>query len=83
MVNLNIYDTFALFNDKDHIEQFVAYLNTWHKNLKFTYEIENNLVLSFIGVKIIKTVTGFMSSKYYKQTHTGLYTKFCSNLPHS
>ena len=76
-------DTFALFNDKDHIEHFVAYLNTWHKNLKFTYEIENNLVLSFIGVKIIKTVTGFMSSIYYKQTHTGLYTKFCSSLPHN
>ena len=76
-------DTFALFNDKDHIEQFVAYLNTWHKNLKFTYEIEHNLVLSFIGVKIIKTVTGFMSSIYYKQTHTGLYTNFCSNLPDS
>ena len=65
------------------MNSFVAYLNTWHKNLKFTYEIENNLVLSFIGVKIIKTVTGFMSSIYYKQTHTGLYTKFCSNLPHS
>ena len=29
-------DTFVLFNDRSHIEQFVAYLNTWHKNLKFT-----------------------------------------------
>ena len=29
-------DTFVLLHDRSHIEQFVAYLNTWHKNLKFT-----------------------------------------------
>ena len=29
-------DTFILFNDRSHIEQFVAYLNTWLKNSKFT-----------------------------------------------
>ena len=70
-----------MFAYRNHIEQFVAYLNTWHKNLKFTYEIENNLMLSFIGVNVLKTDTGFMSSIHYKQTHTGLYTNFCSNLP--
>ena len=56
-------------------------LNTCHNNLKFTYEIENNLILSFIGVNILKTDTGFMSRIHYKQRHTGLYTNFCSNLP--
>ena len=25
-------DTFVLFNDRSLIKQFVAYLNTWHKN---------------------------------------------------
>ena len=70
-----------MFNDRSHIEQFVAYLNTWHKNLKFTYDIENNLMLPFIDINILQTDTGFMSSIYYKQTHTGLYTNFCSNLP--
>ena len=74
-------DTFVLFNDRSHIEQFVVYLNTWHKNLKFTYEIENNLMISFIGISVLKTYTGFMSSIHYKQTHTGLYTNICSNLP--
>ena len=37
-------DTFVLFDDKSRIEKFAAYLNTGHKNLKFTYEIENNLM---------------------------------------
>ena len=74
-------DTFVLFNDRSHTEQFVAYLNILHKNLKFTYEIENNLMLSFIGVNVLKIDTGFMSSIHYKQTHKGLYTNFCSNLP--
>ena len=38
-------------------------------------------MLSFIGVNVLKTDTGFMSSIPYKQTHTELYTKFCFNLP--
>ena len=38
-------------------------------------------MLSFIGVNVLKTDTGFMSSTYHKQTNTGLYTNFCSNLP--
>ena len=67
-----VNDTFIFFNNKNHIEQFVAYLSTWHKNLKFTYEIENNFMLFFIGVNVLKTDTGFMSSIHYKQTHTGL-----------
>ena len=54
-------NTFVLFNDKSHTEKFVAYLHTWHKNLKFTYEIENNLMLSFIGVNVLKTDAGFLA----------------------
>ena len=38
-------------------------------------------MLSFIGVNVLKTDTGFMSCIHYKQTHTGPYTNFCSNLP--
>ena len=53
-------NTFVLFNDKSHTEKFEAYLNTWHKNLKFTYEIENNLMLSFIGVNVLKTDASFL-----------------------
>ena len=37
-------------------------------------------MLSFIGVNVLKTDTGFMSSLHYIQTHTGLYTNFCSHL---
>ena len=32
-------NTFVLFDNTSHIEQFVVYLNTWHKNLKFKFEI--------------------------------------------
>ena len=40
-------------------------------------------MFSFNGVNIMKTGTGFMSGIHYKQTHTGLYTIFFSNLPYT
>ena len=72
---------FNIKNAKYAANFSMAYLNTWHENLKFTYEIENCLMLSFLGVNVLKIDTGFMSSIHYKQTHTCLFTNFCSKLP--
>ena len=35
-------DIFALFRSPDHLEKFTSYLNSKHKNIKFTYEKESN-----------------------------------------
>ena len=73
-------NTFVLFNKKSHIEQFIVFLNTWHNNLKFIFDSEHYLMLPFVDVNVIKTDSGLMSSTHYKQTHTRLYTNFCTNL---
>ena len=45
-------DTFLLFRSNDHVEKFRNYLNKQHKNIKFTSEIEENGLLSFLDLKI-------------------------------
>ena len=43
-----IDDTFLLFSDPSHVQEFLNYLNSKHINIKFTSEIENNKKLSFL-----------------------------------
>ena len=35
-------DVFVLFKSKEHLKTFVNYMNSKHKNTKFTFEIENS-----------------------------------------
>ena len=42
-------DIFALFRSPNHLEKFTNYLNSKHKNIKFTYEKESNNSLSFLN----------------------------------
>ena len=43
-------DIFALFRSLDHLEKFTNYLNSKHKNIKFTYEKESNNSLPFLDI---------------------------------
>ena len=45
-------DVFVLFKSKDHLLLFAKYMNTRHKNLKFTFDFEQNNSFSFLDVKI-------------------------------
>ena len=45
-------DIFALFRSPDHLEKFTSYLNSKHKNFKFTYEKESNDSLPFLDILI-------------------------------
>ena len=47
-------ETFLLFQSKDHVEKFRNYLNKQHKNIKFTSEIEENGLLSFLDTKFFR-----------------------------
>ena len=42
-------DIFAL-RSTDHLEKFTNYLNSKHKNIKFTYEKESNNSLPFLDI---------------------------------
>ena len=54
-------DTFIIFNNKNDIIQFHNYLNSKHHCLKFTYEVEINASLPFIGVLVTKNDNNYQT----------------------
>ena len=47
-------NTFALFKSKEHLKLFVSYINSKHKNIKFTFETEGSNNVSFLDVNITR-----------------------------
>ena len=64
-------DIFALFRSLDHLEKFTNYLNSKHKNIKFTYEKESNN--SFLDILTSRSKNGFKTSVYHKSTFSGVF----------
>ena len=73
-----IDDIFVLFRSPDLLEKFTNYLNSKHKNIKFTYEKESNNFLSFLDILISGSENGFKTSVYHKPTFSGVYSNFNS-----
>ena len=71
-------DIFALFKSKDYLLLFAKYMNTRHKNLKFTFDFEQNNSFSFLDVKITRGSNGFSTSVFRKATFSGVFTNFDS-----
>ena len=71
-------DIFVLFKSKDHLLSFAKYMNTRHKNLKFTFDFEQNNSFSFLDVKITRGSNGFSTSVFRKATFSGVFTNFDS-----
>ena len=46
---------FSLFRSPDHLEKFTNYVNSKHKNIKFTYEKESNNSLLFLDILISRS----------------------------
>ena len=74
-------DIFLLFRNIDHCERFKAYMNTMHPNIKFTSELEENDILPFLDIKVIRSGLSFITSVYRKPTFSGVYTNYRSFLP--
>ena len=68
-------DTFVLFSSSAHVLKFHKYLNSRHKNMTFTHEIEENNSLAFLDVLVTREET-FCTSLYRKPTFSGLYSNF-------
>ena len=54
-------DTFLLIS-KDRIHYILTMLNSYHKRLKFTYELENNNCLNFLNILGIKNSNSSIST---------------------
>ena len=74
-------DCFVIFRSHDHVTPFLNYLNSQHKNIKFTHESEQNNKLPFLDIFIEKADAKFSTSVYRKPTYTGLLTNFDSFIP--
>ena len=74
-------DTFT-FIKKNEIENVKGILNNFHKDIKFTHEIEENNAISFLDVKIRKRSNGtFVTEVHRKKTDTNLYLNWKSFSP--
>ena len=74
-------DIFLLFDNRDHVKKFLRFMNSRHKNIRFTYEEEENDTLAFLDIKITRSPEGFTTSVYRKKTFSGVYLNFGSFLP--
>ena len=71
-------DIFVLFRSPDHLEKFKNYLNSKHRNIRFTCEKEQNNSMPFLDVLITRTSNGFKTSVYRKPTFSGVQSIFNS-----
>ena len=71
-------DIFVLSKYKDHLLLFAKYMKTRHKNLKFTFEFQQNIRFSFLDVKITCEINGFSTSVFRIATFRGVFTNFDS-----
>ena len=74
-------DCFALFRKKSDADRFHNYLNSQHKNIKFSIEFENQRKLSFLDILIERSDDGFITSVFRKKTFTGLGSSYFSFTP--
>lgn len=64
-----------LFEKSEHLQQFAAYMNKQHPNIRFSKEAEKN-VLTFLHAKIYKESGNSVSSVYGKVTSINVNTSF-------
>ena len=76
-------DTFLLFTSVDHVKKFFRYINSRHKNMSFTFEVEHEGKLAFLDVLITRSAGSFYTSLYRKPTFSGLYTHYEAFMPSS
>ena len=54
------------------IAHVLTVLNNFHKNIKFTYEMEENGKIAFLDVLIIRNNNTLKTTLYRKKTHNGV-----------
>lgn len=55
------------------IEYALSLLNSFHKKVKFTYEIENGGQLPFLDVLLCKNDKKIITTVYQKETQSNVY----------
>ena len=74
-------DIFVMFKKRDHVKKFLRYINSRHRNIKFTCEEEKDNKISFLDISIRRNNNALETSIFRKPTFSGVYTNFNSFLP--
>ena len=73
-------DTFA-FIKKGYVGHVLVRLNSFHKNIQFTYELENQNKLPFLDVLLIRRGNKIETTVYRKSTNNDIYLNWGSFAP--
>ena len=73
-------DMLLAFNNEKDSDLFLEYMNSKHKNIKFTADKEENNRIDFLDVTIHKFNDHIETSVFRKKTFTGLLTRYNSHL---
>ena len=71
-----IDDTFSLFQEGDHADNFRTYLKKQHKNKIYVGNWGKRFVLSFLDITISRENTIFVTLVYRNSTFTGVFINF-------
>ena len=73
-------DTFV-FVKKGCVEHVLARLNSFHKNIQFTYAFENQNKLPFLDILLIRRGTKIETTVYRKSTNNDIHLNWDSFAP--
>ena len=71
-------DDTSVFVKKVCVEHVLARLNSFHKNIHFTYELENQNKLPFLYILLIRRGTNIEMTVYRKGTNSAIYLNWNS-----
>ncbi|XP_057310566.1 uncharacterized protein LOC130648530 [Hydractinia symbiolongicarpus] len=75
-------DDTICFVKENQINNVLVTLNSYHSNIQFTYEVENDNYIAFLDVKVKRMNDGsFNTSIYRKDTNTDIYMHWISFAP--
>ena len=74
-------DIYLMFEKREHVKKFLRYMNSRHRNIKFTFEEEQDNKISFLDISITRVGNELQTSLFRKKTFSGVYLNFSSHLP--
>ena len=69
-------DIFVLYKRPENVKTFVAYMNSKHKNINFSFETKKDEQIPFLDVNVFRENGNFVTNVYRKETFTGVYINF-------
>ena len=62
-------DDMFTFIKEENITEVINVLNSFHRDINFTHEVEENNCISFLDVKVIRNENGLLSREVFLQGH--------------